>query len=428
MLPLTKRLGLVALAGAALALLAPAAQAQRRFPVPLPAQARCGPLIGQVPNSQLFVNPAFRIGPNFTPINQAAFNVALMGQAYQNVPPWLFGYNPYPSPIYTPYTPYYTCYGYCGYGGYNYLYGYGGYGGYGGASSYYSSPYYGYYPSGLYGVADVINAQGKFAVNIQQANVTREQYHQMQVDTRRRIYEEWKYEQQDQKTLEQIRREAQQQAYARAVNNPTLIEVWDGDALNKILDHAIKAQAKGMAGPTVKLDDDALAKVNFSFGTGGNIGLLRNSGQLEWPAVLQERDFDHDRVDVQRLLKDAVDQVKRENGRVDAGTINRLTKVLGEMNSKLTARVGELPPDQYMEAKRYLNNLQAARQALSQPDVGALLNARPDAKTVGELVKYMAKNGLRFAPASPGNEGAYKALHTQLAAYDLGTASLARQP
>ncbi|HZT81937.1 MAG TPA: hypothetical protein VFA26_17050 [Gemmataceae bacterium] len=63
-----------------------------------------------IPNSQMFVNPAFRVGPNFTPINQAAYNISTMGRAYYNVPPWLYGYNPYPSPIIT--TPYYPPYPY----------------------------------------------------------------------------------------------------------------------------------------------------------------------------------------------------------------------------------------------------------------------------------------------------------------------------
>ncbi len=34
-----------------------------------------------VPNSQMYANPAYRIGPNFTPINQAACNTSTMGRA-----------------------------------------------------------------------------------------------------------------------------------------------------------------------------------------------------------------------------------------------------------------------------------------------------------------------------------------------------------
>jgi hypothetical protein len=40
------------------------------------------------------------------------------------------------------------------------------------------------------------------------------------------------------------------------------------------------------------------------------------------------------------------------------------------------------------------------------------------AKTVPELIKFMADRGLQFAPAVPGDENAYQALHSALAAYD----------
>ena len=40
-------------------------------------------------------------------------------------------------------------------------------------------------------------------------------------------------------------------------------------------------------------------------------------------------------------------------------------------------------------------------------------------KTVQELVEYMNSKGLKFAPATPGDERAYQALQTALAAHSL---------
>jgi hypothetical protein len=40
-------------------------------------------------------------------------------------------------------------------------------------------------------------------------------------------------------------------------------------------------------------------------------------------------------------------------------------------------------------------------------------------KNVGELVRYMAKNDLRFAPAVAGDEAAYLAFYRALAIYDV---------
>jgi len=65
--------------------------------------------------------------------------------------------------------------------------------------------------------------------------------------------------------------------------------------------------------------------------------------------------------------------------------------------------------------------------ALQDPNVAHFFDRKYEArgKTVGDLVDYMSKNGLRFAPAVPGDEAAYRALQTFLAAYDDGLTRLA---
>jgi hypothetical protein len=45
--------------------------------------------------------------PDGTNINQYAYNISVLGQAYSQIPPWILGYNPYPSPVYSPYPPIY---------------------------------------------------------------------------------------------------------------------------------------------------------------------------------------------------------------------------------------------------------------------------------------------------------------------------------
>jgi hypothetical protein len=102
-------------------------------------------------NSMGLVNPNYQIYPGLS-INQYAYNTALLGRAYANVPPYALGYNPYVRsynfgpvyarqywnpPVYT-YNPY--AYGYS-----PYLYA-NPYSTYGYA---YSSPYL--YGNGLYG-------------------------------------------------------------------------------------------------------------------------------------------------------------------------------------------------------------------------------------------------------------------------------------
>src|SRR5262249_7876386 len=160
-------------------------------------------------------NPRFQYVPGY-PINQMAYQTALFGRAIRQVPPWVYGYNPYPSPIINngqvfpqygggyPGLPYAATlnavspgYGslYAGGGG-GHGGGYGGPGS-GGAGGYSSTPSSGGYASpdpfggGLTGAANAINAQGKFEIDFQKARLLNQEVERSKIDPRRKIYDEW---------------------------------------------------------------------------------------------------------------------------------------------------------------------------------------------------------------------------------------------
>jgi hypothetical protein len=58
---------------------------------------------------------------------------------------------------------------------------------------------------------------------------------------------------------------------------------------------------------------------------------------------------------------------------------------------------------------------------LRQPDAAGYFSPTysPKVKTVQELVRYMTKNDLRFAPATTGDEAAYLVFYRALASYDV---------
>jgi hypothetical protein len=332
-------------------------------------------------------------------------------------------FNPISSNPYSPSTgSYATCYGYCP-GSYSGCNGYGGGYGYGGYSGgYCQDPLNGF----LTGAASVISAQSQFVVSKRQAQLINEQSRQAAVDTQHKIYEEWKYERNDQPTLEQIRRDAWEQAYKRAVFHPPLNDVWSADALNRILDHATRLQGRGASTSGVPIDDDMLKRINFSTGVSGNIGALKNKGKLDWPAILGRKEFAAERDRFNQLAADAVRQ-GGENNKVDAGVLEDMERDLNIMDDKLTGRIRDLAPDDYLEAKRYLQDLRSAMRILKRPDVAKHLNNEyaVSAKTVNELVKNMSNAGVRFAKARDGEEWAYNALYRALLSYDLGLAEKA---
>jgi hypothetical protein len=302
-----------------------------------------------------------------------------------------------------------------GSGGYSGAYGSGG--GYtGGYSGSCGDPYSGY----LTGAAGVISSQASFLVSKRQADVLNEQARSAAVDVRRKIYEQWKYERNDQPTLEQIRREGWEQAYKRAIFNPPLNDIWSADALNRILDHASRIQGRGIDGATVALNDGTIRQINFSTGVAGSIGVLKERGRLRWPTILEREDYGTERELFSHLAVDAVRQGAMNN-RVDPGTLHAMQTNLATLNERLTGRVGDLAPEDYMDAKRYLKDLDQALRILKRPDVAKFLNNEYAARgqTAGELIQNMSSLGVRFAPATPGSEAAYNALYKGLVSYDL---------
>src|SRR5205807_99199 len=154
----------------------------------------------------------------------------------------------------------------------------------------------------------------------------------------------------------------------RAVFQPPINDIWSADALNRIYDHASRIQSRGIAGPTkVDLDDELLKNVNFSTGVAGNIGALKNNGKLNWPAALSGRDFENERSHFNQLAADAYRQGS-DNNKVDAGVIEDMERYLSSMDQKLTDRVRDLAPEDYMDGKHYINDLRQAIKILKRPD------------------------------------------------------------
>jgi hypothetical protein len=292
-----------------------------------------------------------------------------------------------------------------------------GYDGYG----YTNSSMYSYDPYGgtFRGNADIINAQGKFMVNREQSFGICEQTKQAKIDTRRRLFDEWLYERANTPSLEDLREQDLRMSRRRALNDPPFTEILAATSLNTLLDHLKMAQGGGARGANVALDEDTLRRINVTSGAGGNIGLLKNDGILQWPIPLRAEEFNAERDAITKALPKLVEAAST-SGRVDASTLVETQKNLDKLNERLSDRVGDLGTSQFIESKRYVSFLNQALQAFSNVNIANYFNRKFSAKgkTVAELVKYMSDKGIRFAPATPGDESAYRALYQGLAIYD----------
>src|SRR5262249_12917774 len=149
-----------------------------------------------------------------------------------------------------------------------------------------------------------------------------------------------------------------------------------------------------------------------------NAGWLKgilDKGELQWPQPLLDDKFKAARQDMDKHLKDAVRQAKA-NGRVGRATIRALKAAQRKLLDTLEANVNELSPAQYIESRRFLNLLGDAIKAMESPQASNFFNGswKPQGENVAELVRFMRQRKLRFAPATPGDEPAYRALYKAL--------------
>jgi hypothetical protein len=281
----------------------------------------------------------------------------------------------------------------------------------------YNGPVGGY----LSGASDVIGAQGQMMKDQQQAFLQREQVRQAKIDTRRKNFDETNYERANTPTLDEEREFNRIQNVKRSKNDPPVTEIWSGTALNSLLTNL---QILHIQGPTVPLDPDTLQQINFSTGASasgsGSIGLFKNGGKFVWPPALEDATFNSQRESITELTQKVLSSA--QSGNIDRQSVRQLTKAVDNLTSALRQNVGSIEPNDYIDAKHYVNDLAAGVKQFNDPNVMNYFSGKwqPRANTVAQLVAEMTSQGLKFAPAVSGQEAAYQSLHRSLATYTAG--------
>jgi hypothetical protein len=287
--------------------------------------------------------------------------------------------------------------GYGGGGGYG-----NGYGGYGGGNT-------------------VLDGLGRMEIYQQEAFLLREQNRAANVVSRRKTFDEYLYERDNSPTPEDDRQKLASIELERSRNNPPLTEILSGKSLNALLSDLSKlapADSARLQKFPLPLGEDTLAHINVSQAA-GNLALLKENRAIVWPLVLAAQELKPQRDQLADRGKQAVRQAEM-NGRVDSTLIRLMGADVDELRAYLRKQAANLAPSMYIEASTFLNQFDDAIRALQQRDVVSHFNGAfaLKAKTVAELVNHMTRLGLHFAPAVAGDETAYQALHTALAACD----------
>ncbi|OAI48376.1 hypothetical protein AYO44_07315 [Planctomycetaceae bacterium SCGC AG-212-F19] len=306
----------------------------------------------------------------------------------------------YPSPLYSPYA--YSSYGY----GSNYGYGM------------YTDPSGDY----LRGAAKVIDSQGQYLKNVQEAYLLREQVKGKEIENRRKAVEQALWEKSNVPSAADERERAQREELRRSLDQPPVTEIWTGGALNDILANLQDFRSKGVEGPAVALDAQTLRGINVGPGKGPAAPAILKQATLNWPASLRTLPPENETRALLFQIDGLLGAAKKQalaRGRVDTGLTRELERNIETLRTNLTGQINDMSFAKYTEAKRFLRYLEDAVKVLQQPDAGDYLNGTYTTKgdTVKDLVKYMTDVGLRFGPAGDGEEAAYNALHRALVQY-----------
>jgi hypothetical protein len=288
--------------------------------------------------------------------------------------------------------------------------------------------YGGYYPGAvggaLQGVASVTQANAQGVNTLQQARITSQQADQSRLDTRRKLFDEIRYEQANTPGWEDMREAEQRLALRTSRNSPTNADVWSGGSLNSLVANDAKIQREtGLRGPYVPIDPQLLQRINVTDGTvRTGAGLFRApGGKLTWPIDLADPRYNQDRMDIDRLTAAALKQLENA-GSVEAGTMKDLLAAVKTLQAHIDGAIADMTPSEYTSAARYANQLLESSRTLAAPNANKFFNGKLQAKgsNVAEFIYDLDKNGLKIAPATTGDESAYNALLNMLLDYDAG--------
>ncbi len=263
-----------------------------------------------------------------------------------------------------------------------------------------------------------MNAYGNVLTSSEQARL---QANQARLKTIKERFELDLYIKANTPTYTEIQAKITKETLKRIQNTSNVSEIWSGRAPKILLDDLRhKVRGKKISIDPIPLSEEVLKHLNITTKPGGNLGLLRTEGRFSWPPALGDLLSKDEREQIEKWASRAVNLAA--NGSDPGNLVPDLQTALEKARDMLLQKVNEIPTTQYMEAKRFLNDFDSARQALAQKDAVQFFKFQRWAsggKTIQEVVEYMAENGLEFAPAVQGDESAYQALNSALQAYNI---------
>lgn len=268
----------------------------------------------------------------------------------------------------------------------------------------------------LQGSASVIQAQGNLQIQQQQARSAYQQSEQDKLKTRKQAFDLAAYEKANTPSFTEEQEGVQAMQLRRMMTQANDAEIARGDTLNAMLPVLRSYEEQGVSGPPLPLSPSVLQAVNVSSSaTDPGLGLLKDGGKVRWPVMLrgpQQKKIDG-------LLQSTIALAAKDE--LTPQTYNALMKEVKGFQEDWRKEFHKEKIDggTFLNGKKFLDSMEQSVKALQNPDAVQYLNGSLAARgnNVQELVYNMTSKGLRFAPANPGQESAYQALHASFVSY-----------
>jgi hypothetical protein len=267
----------------------------------------------------------------------------------------------------------------------------------------------------LWGQSQVIQANGQLAIQQEQARQQRQMYEQQKLQTKKMAFDLAAYERANTPTFtEELEKNLGLQV-RRVMTQASNAEIKRGDTLNLLMPYIRALNDRGVNGPPVPINPAMLKTVNVRVGAGPSVGMLRDIGRLQWPLFL--RGPTQEKLD--SLLREAISQAS--TGNLTAPTYTSIVTLVEQLldDSRKKFQKDEISSSTFLANKGFLESLESSLKVLRQPDAAQYFDGTFSARgsSVPELVDNMAAAGLKFAPASPGQDAPYFSLHNAFVSY-----------
>ena len=298
---------------------------------------------------------------------------------------------------------------------------------------YMANPYYSPYSSlynnpsigpgfTLMGQADVMRAYGTVITKQEEGRLIREAWKQAKLKTAKDAFDLKMYIRNNTPTWTEEQTKVAKHTLVRLQKFSTPSEIVEGRSLNYLLKDV--DQNRGKATVTeIPLGSEVLRHLNVkpSGQDTYSLGILRD--KITLPSALLDLMPDEDRQKLEERAS-ALSKAALVGKEADRAMLKDFKLQIADTLDKLIKKANTFGTPEYMEAKRFLADLENARVAIDRGSANVQVAyqqmvSKNEIETVNQLIKTMIDRGWQFAPATQADEAAYRALHSALVQYDV---------